>query len=146
MQVVAALVESLTEAGVLFEAFLRDRLQFERHDQACDNGHLGISERRDQPAQPAVVDDHVIVREGDDVHVSLRDAPVASDGKTRSRLAHVADPLVARTPARDQLAGARRGAVVDDDDLETLVRERGQRAQAAIERALAPDGRNDHSR
>ena len=142
--IVRATLIPLAEAGVLLEPLLRGGLELERKHQRGRDGDLRIGKRRDEPTEPVLVDDHVVIGEGDEVSLGLCDAAIPGDGQALARLARVTDPRITDGPAGDKLARALLGPIVDHDDLDALAGDASERGQTTIEGLDSTDRRDDH--
>src|SRR5438132_12640352 len=101
--------------------------------------HLGLDS-----AQPAWVDDAVVVCERNHVAKTLRDSIVAAARQADSTAVNVANPRINAGQATGQLAGDVVGALIDHDDLEGRMVERDQRPQRGFDhRSTVASGDND---
>jgi hypothetical protein len=101
------------EPAVSLEVQLRRGADAGGPDESGDRHEQRVGELSPEPAQPARIDEAVVVGEGDELALAECDAPVAGAALPGDRLEHVAN-----VPSFADLAcGVRCGRVVDHDHL-----------------------------
>ena len=108
-------------------------------DESGHGGDRRAVERRDQPLQPAGMQQHVVVGIGDDLGRDTEGAGIARDVQSRAILAQIGGARRQRDLASPPIA---RG-VVHDDDFARAQALPGQRGEASGE-LVRPVPRADH--
>ena len=117
------------EAPEFLEMHLRFRPQLGRKHKPRCRKHARIVEGAFKPFQPTLVQNHIIIREGDDVACRGAHARISRDIEARPILANIDG---AGAPGHDLGPIVGRG-VVNDDDLVRLKRLVWKRGEAALE-------------
>ena len=117
---VAKRTEAAAKPATPLEQNLRPGIEPQRHDQPGDRARIGmLGPGAAQAIEPAAIDNHVVVKEGDHLAPSLRDRAVAREIEAGHGLAHIGYPRIGRAQLRGPLVGRR---VVDHEQLERRLR------------------------